>query len=172
MKNFDYLKENPHLAALHGYCNTAELYQICDPEKSTINARRALEWLVRTLYELKNIEVAERTSLYTLIDGEPFKQFIGDERLMMAVHYIRKAGNSGAHLGEVTKKQSFFALLNLHNVVGASLVKLRVFDSFPVFDKTLIPTSPEIHIEPAKKPEPTPAFVESVDMEQDRKSVV
>lgn len=166
MKNFDYLKENPHLAALHGYCNTAELYQICDPEKSTINARRALEWLVRTLYELKNIEVAERTSLYTLIDGEPFKQFIGDERLMMAVHYIRKAGNSGAHLGEVTKKQSFFALLNLHNVVGASLVKLRVFDSFPVFDKTLIPTSPEIHIEPAKKPEPTPAFVESVDMEQ------
>lgn len=166
MRNFDYQKENPHLAALYGYCNTAELYQICDPEKSTINARRALEWLVRTLYELKNIEVAERTSLYTLIDGEPFKQFIGDERLMMAVHYIRKVGNSGAHLGEVTKKQSFFALLNLHNVVGASLVKLRVFDSFPVFDKTLIPTSPEIHIEPAKKPEPTPAFVESVDMEQ------
>ncbi|MBQ6694915.1 MAG: DEAD/DEAH box helicase family protein [Bacteroidaceae bacterium] len=137
-----------------------------DPEKSALNGRRALEWLVRAIYELKNIEVGERTSLYTLIDGEPFKQFIGDERLMMAVHYIRKAGNSGAHLGEVTKKQSFFALLNLHNVVGASLVKLRVFDSFPVFDKTLIPTSPDIHIEPAKKPEPTPAFVESVDMEQ------
>ena len=166
MKNFDYLKENPHLATLHSYCNTAEICQVSDPEKSALNARRALEWLVRTLYELKNIEVAERTSLYTLIDGEPFKQFIGDDRLMMAVHYIRKAGNSGAHLGEVTKKQSFFALLNLHNVVGASLVKLRVFDSFPVFDKTLIPTTPEIHIEPAKKPEPSPAFVESVDMEQ------
>ena len=166
MRNFDYLKENPHLATLHSYCNTAEICQVSDPEKSALNARRALEWLVRTLYELKNIEVAERTSLYTLIDGEPFKQFIGDDRLMMAVHYIRKAGNSGAHLGEVTKKQSFFALLNLHNVVGASLVKLRVFDSFPVFDKTLIPTTPEIHIEPAKKPEPSPAFVESVDMEQ------
>lgn len=166
MKNFDYLKENPHLATLHSYCDIAEVCQMSDPEKSALNGRRALEWLVRAIYELKNIEVGERTSLYTLIDGEPFKQFIGDERLMMAVHYIRKAGNSGAHLGEVTKKQSFFALLNLHNVVGASLVKLRVFDSFPVFDKTLIPTSPDIHIEPAKKPEPTPAFVESVDMEQ------
>ncbi len=166
MRNFDYLKENPHLATLHSYCNTAEICQVSDPEKSALNGRRALEWLVRTLYELKNIEVGERASLYELIDGEPFKQFIGDERLMMAVHYIRKVGNSGAHLGEVTKKQSFFALLNLHNVVGASLVKLRVFDSFPMFDKTLIPTSPEIHIEPAKKPEPTPAFVESVDMEQ------
>lgn len=166
MRNFDYLKENPHLATLHSYCNTAEICQVSDPEKSALNGRRALEWLVRAIYELKNIEVGERASLYELIDGEPFKQFIGNERLMMSVHYIRKAGNKVAHLGEITKRISFFSLLNLHNVVGASLVKLRVFDSFPVFDKTLIPTSPEIHIEPAKKPEPTPAFVESVDMEQ------
>ena len=102
-----------------------------DPEKSALNGRRALEWLVRVIYELKNIEVGERASLYELIDGEPFKQFIGDERLMMAVHYIRKAGNKVAHLGEITKRISFFSLLNLHNVVGATLVKLRVFDSFP-----------------------------------------
>lgn len=166
MRNFDYLKENPHLNALHAYCNAAELCQLSDPEKSTLNARRALEWLVRAIYELKNIEVGERTSLYELIDGEPFKQFIGDDRLMMAVHYIRKVGNKSAHLGEVKKSESFFSLLNLHNVIGASLVKLRVFDSFPEFDKTLIPAAPQIHVEPAKSPEPTPAFVESVDMEQ------
>ena len=166
MRNFDYLKENPHLATLHSYCNTAEICQVSDPEKSALNGRRALEWLVRTLYELKNIEVDERTSLYELIDGEPFKQFIGDDRLMMAVHYIRKAGNKVAHLGEVTKRISFFSLLNLHNVVGAVLVKLRVFDSFPEFDKTLIPEVAPIHVEPAKKAEPTPAFVESVDMEK------
>lgn len=166
MKNFDYLKDNPHLAALHRYCNTAEMYQICDPEKSTINARRALEWLVWTLYELKNIEVPERTALRTLLDGEPFRQFMGDDRLMMAVHYIRKVGNSSAHLGEVTRRHSFFALLNLHNVVGAALVKLRVYDAFPEFDKTLIPSTPEIHIEPDRHPQPTPAFVESVDMTQ------
>ena len=166
MRNFDYLKENPHLATLHSYCNTAEICQVSDPEKSALNGRRALEWLVRTLYDLKNIEVGERASLYELIDGEPFKQFIGDERLMMAVHYVRKAGNKVAHLGEVTKRVSFFSLLNLHNVVGAVLVKLRVFDSFPEFDKTLIPEVAPIHIEPAKNPEPAPAFVESVDMEK------
>lgn len=166
MRNFDYLKENPHLAALHTYCNTAEICQVSDPDKSALNARRALEWLVRTLYELKNIEVGERTSLYELIDGEPFQQFIGDDRLMMAVHYIRKVGNKVAHLGEVSKKESFFALLNLHNVVGATLVKLRVFDSFPTFDKNLIPDQAPLHVEPKKVPEPTPAFVKSVDMKQ------
>lgn len=166
MRNFDYLKGNPHLATLHSYCDTAEICQVSDPEKSALNGRRALEWLVRTLYELKNIEVGERASLYELIDGEPFRQFIGDERLMMAVHYVRKAGNKVAHLGEITRKVSFFSLLNLHNVVGASLVKLRVFDSFPEFDKTLIPSVAPIHIEPAPKPEPAPQFVESVDMKQ------
>lgn len=166
MRNFDYLKENPHLATLHSYCDTAEICQMSDPEKSALNGRRALEWLVRAIYELKNIEVGERASLYELIDGEPFKQFIGDDRLMMAVHYIRKTGNKVAHLGEVTKKISFFSLLNLHNVVGASLVKLRIFDSFPEFDKTLIPSVAPIHIEPDKKHEPTQAFVESVDMKQ------
>lgn len=166
MRNFDYLKENPHLATLHSYCDTAEICQMSDPEKSALNGRRALEWLVRAIYELKNIEVGERASLYELIDGEPFKQFIGDERLMMSVHYIRKVGNKAAHMGEVAKKESFFSLLNLHNVVGATLVKLCVFDLFPEFDKTLIPSVAPMHIEPDKKPEPAPAFVESVDMEQ------
>lgn len=166
MKNFDYLKGNPHLATLYSYCNTAEICQVSDPDKSALNGRRALEWLVRAIYELKNIEVGERASLYELIDGEPFRQFIDDERLMMAVHYVRKAGNKVAHLGEITRKVSFFSLLNLHNVVGASLVKLRVFYSFPEFDKTLIPSVAPIHIEPAPKPEPAPQFVESVDMKQ------
>lgn len=166
MRNFDYLKENPHLATLYAYCNTAEICQQSDPDKSALNGRRALEWLVRTLYELKNIEVGERASLYELIDGEPFKQFIDNDRLMMAVHYVRKVGNKSAHVGGVTKKESFFSLLNLHNVIGASLVKLCVFDSFPVFDKTLIPAVTPIHVEPSKEPEPVPAFIRSVDMEQ------
>lgn len=104
MRNFDYLRENPHLATLYAYCNTAEICQQCDPDKSALNGRRALEWLVRTLYELKNIEVGERASLYELIDGEPFKQFIDNDRLMMAVHYARKVGNKSAHVGGVTKR--------------------------------------------------------------------
>lgn len=49
-------------------------------------------------YLLKNIDVPERTSLFELVDGEPFRDFISDERVMMAVHYVRKVGNNVAAL--------------------------------------------------------------------------
>ena len=57
----------------------------------------------------------------------------------MAVHYVRKVGNNAAHLVDVSKREAFFALLNIYNVVGAVLLKLRVVDEVKPFDKTLIP---------------------------------
>ena len=63
MKNFDYLKPYEHLADLYAYCQTAELKNVSDPEKSALNGRKALEWLVRYSYRMKNIEVSDRTSL-------------------------------------------------------------------------------------------------------------
>ena len=128
MKNFDYLKPYEHLADLYAYCQTAELKQVSDPEKSALNGRKALEWLVRNIYRMKNIEVSDRTSLYTLIDGEPFRKFVGDDKLMMAVHYIRKVGNKAAHSTVPTKSETFFAVLNLYNFTGAVLKKLRVIE--------------------------------------------
>ena len=60
---------------------------------------------------------------------------------MMAVHYVRKVGNNGAHGIKVTKKESFFCLLNIYNVVGAILKKLTLIPEVKEFDKTLIPES-------------------------------
>ena len=114
MRNFDYLKEL-ELNDLHRFCAAAEEHQVCNPDISAINARRALEYIVRSLYQMKNIEVPERTSLFELVDGEAFKAFISDERVMMAVHYVRKVGNLGAHAAEVSKKESFFCLFNIYN---------------------------------------------------------
>ena len=64
MRNFDYLKEIPELADLYNYCNAAELSQQSAPDVSALNARRALEWMVRAIYELKNIKIGVRTSLF------------------------------------------------------------------------------------------------------------
>ena len=83
---------------------------------SAINARRALEYIAREIYTAKGIEVdteRKRASLLQLVDGEPFRTFIGDEKVMMAAHYIRKVGNNGAHAANVSRKESFFALLNI-----------------------------------------------------------
>lgn len=140
MRNFDYIQDLG-LNDLYRYCSAAEEYQTSHPDMSAVNARKALEYIVRALYYMKNIEVPEKATLFELVDGEPFREFIGDDRVMMAVHYVRKVGNSGAHSGNVSKKESFFCLLNIYNVVGAILLKLKVVTEVKPFDKTLIPNS-------------------------------
>ena len=142
MRNFDYLQELG-LTDLHNFCSAAEELQVSNPDLSAISARKALEYVVRALYLMKNIEIPERASLFELVDGEAFRSFIGDDRVMMAVHYVRKVGNNGAHGTKVTKRESFFCLLNIYNVVAAILHKLTVLQEVKPFDKSLIPDSPQ-----------------------------
>ncbi len=142
MRNFDYLQELG-LTDLHHFCSAAEELQVSNPDLSAISARKALEYIVRALYLMKNIEIPERASLFELVDGEPFREFIGDDKVMMAVHYVRKVGNNGAHGVKVTKKEAFFCLLNIYNVVAAILIKLTILKEIKPFDKTLIPDSPQ-----------------------------
>ena len=48
---------------LHKYCSAAEENKVSNPDICAINAIRALEYIVRALYKMKNIEIGERTSL-------------------------------------------------------------------------------------------------------------
>ena len=155
MRNFDYLQELG-LTDLHDYCSSAEELQVSNPEFSAISARKALEYIVRALYLMKNVEIPERASLFELVDGETFREFIGDERVMMSVHYVRKVGNNAAHNTPVTKRESFFCLLNIYNVVATILLKLRVISSITPFDKNLIPNRPQAPIFTPKTVEVSP----------------
>lgn len=163
MRNFDYLKD-VGLDVLYNYCNTVEVTQVNDPNRSALNGRCALEWMVRSIYQMKNVEVKERTSLYELMEGDVFKDFVGDDRQMMAVHYVRKAGNKSAHLGVVSKRESFFSLLNLYNFIGATLVKLRFITDFTPFKKELVPEQKQLHIEPKQEPIPAGEIAGMVDV--------
>ena len=166
MRNFDYLQELG-LSDLHNFCSAAEEMQVSNPDLSAISARKALEYIVRSLYVMKHIEVPERVSLFELVDGEVFREFIGDNRMMMAAHYVRKVGNNGAHNKKVTQGESFFCLLNIYNVVAAVLHKLTLIKDIVPFDRTLIPNSPQASvITPAKVTvTPTSTIVEAADKE-------
>ena len=142
MRNFDYLQDLG-LTELHQFCAAAEELQVSNPDLSAISARKALEYVVRSLYVMKNIEIPERASLFELVDGEEFREFIGDDRVMMAVHYIRKVGNNGAHGMKVTKREAYFCLLNIYNVVAAILLKLTLIKEVVPFDDTLLPKIPQ-----------------------------
>ena len=141
MRNFDYLKNIPGLESVYRYCSLAEEFQVVYPEISASQARRALESIVQGIYESKGIKIPERASLMELVDGEPFRDFIANDRIMMAVHYVRKIGNNGSHNSQVSKRESFFALLNIYNIVGTILLKLGIVDEVKPFDNNLIPTS-------------------------------
>ena len=69
--------------------------------------------MARAIFQMKNVELPERCSLFDMVTDPTFTEFVNDERLMMAVHYIRKVGNAGAHTGQVKRRESYFAVLNL-----------------------------------------------------------
>ena len=159
-RNFDYLKGNQDFADLYNFCNEAEIWQLSDPEKSALSSRKALEYLVKAIYLLKGFNIGERASLFEMVDNEEFKDFINDRELMRALHFIRRAGNNAAHSGNVSKKDSFFCVLNLHNFVGSVLMMLNVIDVFPRFDKELLTTKKEIYVTPKSEAEPEPAVID------------
>ena len=107
MLNFDYLKNDVMLEQLYRYCDMAEQRMTSEPEVSALNARRALDWVVKSVYEMKGERVGERTSLFELTDGATFRDFINDPNVMKAVHWVRKVGNQAAHDGNVSKGEAF-----------------------------------------------------------------
>lgn len=148
MLNFDYLKDIPELAPLHHLCDLCEQRQYTEPDSAAINARKALEWLVKAIYRMKGVEPGERTSLLQLTTADLFTEFIADPELLRAVHWIRKVGNLAAHDGKVTRSDAFFTTLNLYNFVGGVLLKLRVLKTLAPFDKSLLPIKPQTPIRP------------------------
>ena len=141
MRNFDYIKDLG-LNDLYRFCSAAEENQWSNPEFSALNARKALEYITKSLYIAKGIQIPPRAPLAELVDGEPFSSFINDLKVMMAVHYVRRVGNHGAH-GTVSRREAFFALLNIYNVVGAILLKLKMVDEVKPFDNDLLPKAIE-----------------------------
>lgn len=144
MLNFDYFKQIPlaELTPLHELCEKCETHSYSDPDTSAISARKALEWLVKAIYKMKKVTPGERESLMDLTTSPTFTDFISDPDLMKAVHWIRKVGNLAAHDGKVTRRDAFFSVLNLYNLVGAVLIKLRVLSTLAPFDKSLLPERP------------------------------
>lgn len=165
MTNFDFLRGIEPLHDLYTFCQGAEISMETDHDACALHCRRGLEWLVKAIYILKNAEIGERSSLYELMTGNPFVKFLEDDRLMSAAHYIRKVGNVAAHAGGVKSGEAFFCLLNLYNLVGGSLLKLRVLDALAPFNKELIPKE-SISIKPRDTvPVPAAAFIKNVPAE-------
>lgn len=166
MSNFEYLKDIEALSDLYKFCKVAENTQKTDHNNSAINSRRGLEWIVKAIYKLKSIELKKQDSLYELMTGQPFTDFIDSDKIMKSAHYIRKVGNKSAHTGDVKGSESFFALLNLYDVVGFILLKLGVLKELAPFNRDFIPDGNDLYIATPPETEVTDKIVEDIAPEK------
>lgn len=136
--NFDYIKNIDSLRDLHLFCKDAESFVLSRPDLSAGQSRKALEYLVKLVYQSRNNNVPQRSSLFELVSSEDFTNFINDASMLNALHYIRKVGNIAIHNDEVSQKEALFSLKQLHMFTGELLVKLDLIQTYPLFDETLL----------------------------------
>jgi type I restriction enzyme R subunit len=141
MKNFDFLSNINGFSNVYQYCDLAEQFQTVNPRISAQNGRLALESFVKIIYYLKSWQIDGGTDLFGMTTDERFVAFISDDEMMKRIHYIRKVGNISCHDGskEISRKESFFLVLNLYYFVGNVMLTWQLIDNLPKFDKTLIP---------------------------------
>ncbi|NLB48968.1 MAG: DEAD/DEAH box helicase family protein, partial [Erysipelotrichia bacterium] len=151
--NFGYLKNINNLKEFYLFCKDAESFVLSRPDLSAAQSRKALEYLVKLVYQLKNNTVPQRSSLFELLSSEEFTNFINDASMINALHYIRKIGNIAIHNEKISQKEALFSLKQLHIFTGELLVKLDLIESYSMFDEALLvkttpktPTDKEVDI--------------------------
>jgi len=136
--NFSFLSSLKDLSELNVFCNDAETFALSRPDLSAIQSRKALEYLVKLVYQLKTSKIPQRSSLFELVTAEDFSSFINNNEMLSSLHYIRKVGNIAVHNEEVTKNEAMFSLKQLHFFTGELLIKLQLITTYPIFDETLL----------------------------------
>lgn len=145
-RNFDFLNGIDGFEQVYDFCRQVEDWQTIDPMRAAQSGRLAMETMVKIIYYLKSWKIEkERPTLFDMVTDERFVSFIGSDDMMKRIHYIRKVGNNAMHASDhtVTRRESFFLLLNLYYFVGDVLLAWRLIDNLPPFDKTLIPEKRE-----------------------------
>ena len=144
--NFDYMQKIGALKDLYIFCKDAESFVISRPDLSAGLSRKALEYLVKLVYRLRNDNIPQRSSLFELVSSEDFTSFINDASMLNALHYIRKVGNIAIHNYEVSQKEALFSLKQLYIFAGELLIKLEFIISYPLFDEKLLIERKDAHL--------------------------
>ena len=172
-KNFDYILQVAEHALgfkrLHDYCDKAETFQTTYPEESANNARKALEWLVKNMLKMKDVQIAEKDTLNDLLHKPETYAFINhDYHLEDDIRLVQRIGNSASHDGAepIKRVKAFRCLRALYNVVAGFMYRWGAVKSINPFDATLVPqslTGPVVVASPA--PQVEPDVVDSVPKE-------
>lgn len=119
MSNFDFIKTT--LPAIHADCARAESYLAGDPAAACFYSRRAIEQLVRHLYDVMGLPEPYQSDLAARINAAAFKSKVG-VGIAQKLNLIRYVGNTAAHEGRPIPAQTALQVLRelFHVVVFAA----------------------------------------------------
>ncbi len=148
--NFEYLKDVPDFAQLYTYCCEAEEFVLSKPNISVTSARKAMEFIVKMLYSAVAGDPRGKT-VFDMLSDYNVKQYLGDQTLPNAIHFIRKMGNIAVHEDSLTVNEALQVLETLHFLVGEVAIWWQVATDYPPF---VMPTQQApAQPEPAESPE-------------------
>lgn len=119
MSNFDFAKTS--LPAVHADCLRAESYLSSDPAAACFYSRRAIEQLVRHLYDVMGLRAPYQDDLAARINDAAFKAEVGIG-IVQKLNLIRRLGNTAAHESRPIRPQTALQVLRalFHVVVFAA----------------------------------------------------
>lgn len=133
--NFSYLENIKGFSTLYTYCCEAEEFVLSRPNISVGSARKALEFLVKTIYGAAGGDIRGK-SIFEMVTDSIFMQHIeGDRVLLDSLHFIRKMGNAAIHENKLTAEEALTVLEQLHFFVGEVCILGGLVSDYPEFIK-------------------------------------
>lgn len=113
--NFDFVRET--LPSVHADCARAESYLSSDPRSACFYSRRAVEVLVRHLFDVRSLAAPYRNDLAAHMNDAAFKTITGNG-INQKLNLIRSLGNTAVHdKRPVALQVAADALRELHHVM-------------------------------------------------------
>ncbi len=140
--NFDFLKNTPEMKDLFTYCSETEKLVFSYPDSSIITARKSMEYIVKLVYGSSMNKDISGLTTFDIICDKNFIEFLDDNELVNAIHFIRKIGNQCVHGTSFDKETATDVLEKLHYVVGTICLYTGIIDSFDDFDMNCLGKAP------------------------------
>lgn len=134
--NFEFLKDLNGLNRAYKPCSEAESMINSHPDSSVLQARKGAELLAKFVYMAAHAEELQNLNFAEILADPQVYNFINDERIMSAFHFIRKNGNRAVHSDwEPSPRQATNVLKSLHLVAGETARKMELVSSYPSFNE-------------------------------------
>ena len=138
--NFAYLKDAPDFIQLYTYCCEAEEFALSKPNISVTSARKAMEFVVKMIYNAVGGDIQGKT-VFEMSTDYAFTSYLNDQILLNSIHFIRKMGNVAVHDGTLTPDDALKVLEELHFLVGEVCILWQLVPDYPEFVKPALQAS-------------------------------